>query len=130
MKEERIKLLEELYEAATQLVSYTSYAEIVGAISHNRSAIRKYCDEVQEINAKIKHMDENKRFKVKIRQTEGKVINPKAKPIDGNVYNFSFGWIEDEGVYKGEKVWLPMDETYPKDAPTYISEGDLEVIDG
>lgn len=125
MNQERIKLLEELYEAATQLVSYTSYAEIVGAISHNRSAIRKYCDEVQEINAKIKHMDENKRFRIKL-----DCVLPNIEQARGQEYQFTLGWVEDEGIYKGQVIWLVNDDNYPDTAPRSIAIQDLEVIDG
>ncbi len=125
MNQERIKLLEDLREAATQLVSYTSYAEIIGAIHHNTNHIRQGCDKVQEINAKIRHMDENKRFKVKARSEL-----THAKQLEGNVYQFTFGWLEEEeGMYKGEAIWLPNDDTYPQDAPTSIASGDLEAVD-
>ena len=31
---------------ATELAEYASYAEIIGAVSHNRKAIREYCDKI------------------------------------------------------------------------------------
>ena len=52
-------LLDEMRDAAVELASYASYAEIVGAISHNRSAIRKWCDKVYEINRKIEDAEES-----------------------------------------------------------------------
>ena len=39
-------IVEELAEAGVELAEYASYSEIVGGISHNRSAIRKWCDKV------------------------------------------------------------------------------------
>jgi hypothetical protein len=39
-------ILAELAEAASELAQFASYAEIVGAVLHNRQPIRKWCDEV------------------------------------------------------------------------------------
>ncbi len=50
-------LLDQMRCAATELADYASYAEIVGAIRHNRAAIRKWCDIVFEINRKIEDAD-------------------------------------------------------------------------
>ncbi len=41
---------EEMAKAGLELAQYASYAEIVGAISHNRQAIRKWCDKVFEFH--------------------------------------------------------------------------------
>lgn len=132
MKQERIDLLEQLKQAASELASYASYAEIIGAIHHNRSQIRQYCDQVQEINAKIRHMDENKRFKVKVRQNIGVDVSLYAEQIDGKEYNFTFGWDcdgNDLSAYKGEQAWMVADDTYPDSAPRWLASGDLEAID-
>lgn len=47
------KRIEELTHLATELAEYTSYAEIVGAISHNRQPIREFCDKIFDFNRKI-----------------------------------------------------------------------------
>lgn len=50
--EQAVKYLKygaEMEEAAKELAEYASYAEIVGGVSHNRSAIRKWCDKVFEL---------------------------------------------------------------------------------
>ncbi|KQT08495.1 hypothetical protein ASG40_11480 [Methylobacterium sp. Leaf399] len=45
--------IEELAKAALELASYASYAEMVGAIGHNRDQIRKWCDEVYRIRETV-----------------------------------------------------------------------------
>lgn len=40
----------EISSYATELAQYASYAEIIGAISHNRQSIREYCDKVFAFN--------------------------------------------------------------------------------
>lgn len=42
------EILQELADAGVDLAEYASYSEIVGGVSHNRSAIRKWCDKVFE----------------------------------------------------------------------------------
>jgi hypothetical protein len=42
-----------LATAGVELAEYASYAEIVGGVSHNRGAIRKWCDTIFEINRRI-----------------------------------------------------------------------------
>ena len=49
-----LELLKELSEAASSLAQYASYAEIVGAIAHNRQPIREGCDKVFQINHKVR----------------------------------------------------------------------------
>lgn len=46
-------ILTELSEAARELAQYASYAEIIGAIGHNRQPIRKWCDEVFRLCGKL-----------------------------------------------------------------------------
>ena len=53
-----ISLLAEMRSAAVELAGYASYAEIVGAVSHNRSAVRKWCDEVFRLNRAIEDAEE------------------------------------------------------------------------
>jgi len=56
MKKERDELqgrIDEISTYATELAEYASYAEIIGAVSHNRSAIREYCDKVFAYNRAI-----------------------------------------------------------------------------
>lgn len=38
---------------ATELAEYASYAEIIGAVLHNRKAIREYCDKIFAHNRAI-----------------------------------------------------------------------------
>ena len=45
-----IEILGRLHRAATELAMFASYAEIVGAVSHNREPIRNWCDEVFAIH--------------------------------------------------------------------------------
>lgn len=68
------------------------------------------------------------KFKVKIRRDLAKV-RPEAECIDGNIYDFSFGWIIDLSLYAGESAMIPRDSTYPKEAPSWIASGDLVCID-
>ena len=51
-------MADELLHAATELAQLASYSEIVGGISHNRSHIRKWCDEVFAIRKRLPE-DEN-----------------------------------------------------------------------
>lgn len=50
---EKEKRIEELTHLATELAQYASYAEIVGAISHNRQPIREFCDKIFDFNKKV-----------------------------------------------------------------------------
>lgn len=45
-----LDLLDRMHQAATELAMFASYAEIVGAVSHNRIPIRKWCDEVFSVH--------------------------------------------------------------------------------
>jgi hypothetical protein len=54
------ELLQKLCSAADELAQYASYAEIVGGIHHNRSAIRNNCDIVFSINQEIREYFEEK----------------------------------------------------------------------
>jgi len=53
-----ISLLAEMRSAAVELAGYASYAEIVGAVQHNRAAVRKWCDEVFRLNRAIEDAEE------------------------------------------------------------------------
>ena len=68
------------------------------------------------------------RFTVKIRPVyDGRAIRPNAQQINDKTYNFMLGWVmDDDDPYPGETAWIPRDDTYPKDAPTWIASGDLE----
>lgn len=44
---------DEVTHLAIELAKYASYAEIIGAVSHNRSAIRKYCDDIFDFNKRV-----------------------------------------------------------------------------
>ena len=41
-----LDILGRMHKAATELAMFASYAEIVGAVAHNRESIRRWCDEV------------------------------------------------------------------------------------
>jgi len=70
------------------------------------------------------------RMRVKIRRGPGWGVKPGAEQIDGRVYVFLQGWMsDDDDPYPGERVWIPSDENYPKFAPAWIAEGDLERVD-
>jgi hypothetical protein len=45
-----LDLLDRMHHAATELAKFASYAEIVGAVSHNRKPIREWCDAVFEVH--------------------------------------------------------------------------------
>lgn len=125
MNEERIKLLEEVREAASKLASFASYAEIVGGIHHNRSQIREHCDTVYELLAKIKHMDENKTFRIKFRDP----VTAIQQRMQGQVYKMSYGWLVNEcDPNCTESEWYPNDPAYPEDGPRDISILDLEEV--
>ena len=47
------KQIDEISSYATELAEYASYAEIIGAVSHNRPAIREYCDKIFAYNRTI-----------------------------------------------------------------------------
>lgn len=65
-------------------------------------------------------------FKVRIREGIGHGIKMNALQLDGFVYNFEHGWeLDDDIRYPGESAWLPQDDGYPKNAPSWIASGDL-----
>lgn len=67
-----------------------------------------------------------KRFKVCIRRRSLEV-RPEAEQIDGNTYNFRYGWEMEEGdPYPGEQAWIADDSDYPDTAPVWVSSGDLK----
>jgi len=70
-------------------------------------------------------------YMVQIRRDIGMTVKPEAEQLDGKVYGFRFGWVQDdEDRYPGESAMLPNDPNWPEDAPVWISSGDLlEVID-
>ncbi len=71
------------------------------------------------------------RYKVKLRRGNNFKVKPEAEQTDGKVYEFLTGWImdkEDTRIYIGETTMHPHDETYPKDAPSWIASGDLEEV--
>lgn len=45
--------VDEISGYATELAEYASYAEIIGSVSHNRHAIRQYCDKIFAYNRAI-----------------------------------------------------------------------------
>ena len=55
---EKLILLTELQEAASELAQYASYAEIVGGINVNKKQIRNWCDKVFALNHKINEIIE------------------------------------------------------------------------
>ena len=71
------------------------------------------------------------RAKVKLRQGYGWVVKDNAKQIDGKVHTFTFGGEIDEknSIYFGENLWIPDRENWPADAPVWLAEPDLEILD-
>jgi hypothetical protein len=66
--------------------------------------------------------------KVVLRRTDYLKVKANAEQLDGNVYKFEYGWgICECDRYAGEIAYLPMDTSYPKDAPTWIASGDHEI---
>ncbi|MCW1497042.1 hypothetical protein [Acinetobacter baumannii] len=51
--EELQKRVDEITNIATELAEYASYAEIVGGVTVNRSAVRNFCDKVFDFNRKV-----------------------------------------------------------------------------
>lgn len=47
------KRVDEITNIATELAEYASYAEIVGGVTVNRSAVRSFCDKVFDFNRKV-----------------------------------------------------------------------------
>jgi len=67
--------------------------------------------------------------KVCIRRNIGLKVRPEAENIDGKIYTFVVAWMQgDSDKYPNEYALMPHDKTYPKDAPKWISEGDLKII--
>jgi hypothetical protein len=54
----REELLALLAHAGVELAMYASYAEIVGAVCHNRTQVRGWCDEVFRLNHALRELDE------------------------------------------------------------------------
>lgn len=69
-------------------------------------------------------------MRVAIRRISGKPVRPEAEAIDGQEFTFGFGWTMGKAeAYPGEAVWVPRDNNYPKNAPTWLTSGDLQPID-
>lgn len=47
------KRVDEITNIATELAEYASYAEIVGGVTVNRSAVRSFCDKIFDFNRKV-----------------------------------------------------------------------------
>lgn len=47
------KRVDEITNITTELAEYASYAEIVGGVTVNRSAVRSFCDKVFDFNRKV-----------------------------------------------------------------------------
>jgi hypothetical protein len=68
-------------------------------------------------------------YRVAIRRDLGIEIRKEAEQIDTAIFFFEPGWIiEDVGHYAGETAMLPRDEMYPRNAPPWISSGDLSFV--
>ena len=69
---------------------------------------------------------------VKIRRTENLKVKPEAEAIDQKTYKFMEGWKiteDDSSIYVGEVAMIPHDDSYPVEAPAWISSGDLVSIE-
>ncbi len=63
---------------------------------------------------------------VAIRRDMGRKVRPGAEQVDGHTYVFTYGWLmAAEDPYPGEIAWVPADQHWPADAPTWIAGGDL-----
>lgn len=52
-------IVREMAKAAVELASFASYAEIVGAVTHNAKQVREWSDRVFELNRRLdKKLDE------------------------------------------------------------------------
>jgi hypothetical protein len=72
-----------------------------------------------------------KRFRVKLRRGGDWEVKENAELIDGQIFEFVTGWVieeDDSTLYAGEMAWIPIDASYPKDAPSWIASGDLEEV--
>jgi len=66
------------------------------------------------------------KFTVKIRREIGREVRPEAEQIDGKTYNFTHGWVmNNDDPYPTEIAYIPRDNEYPDEAPTWIASGDL-----
>lgn len=55
-------------------------------------------------------------------------VKPEALQIDGKVFAFKAMYElteDDTSIYVGETAMMPVDPSYPADAPTWIASGDL-----
>lgn len=69
--------------------------------------------------------DSTKKMRVKLRRGPGFKVKPEAEQIDGKDFVFRYGWLMEDGLYKGETAWLPYGITYPAKAPSWLASGDL-----
>lgn len=65
-------------------------------------------------------------YTVVIRRDIGREVRPEAEQVDGKVFVFRFGWMQDDGdPYPDEAAMIPNDFDWPADAPMWIASGDL-----
>lgn len=67
------------------------------------------------------HHDGAKLFTVRIRRDIGRDVRPEAEQLDGKYFKFRYA----SKMEQGEAAVMPDDPAYPKDAPRWISMGDL-----
>lgn len=53
MSDAAVTKLAEMAHAAMELAQFASYAEIVGALSHNRKPVREWCDKIFALNHEL-----------------------------------------------------------------------------
>lgn len=65
-----------------------------------------------------------------IRGDIGEGVKPEAMPVNGQKFNFVYGFqIDDEDRrYPGESAWIPDDQNYPTTAPAWLASGDLRDV--
>ena len=67
-----------------------------------------------------------KRYRVELRRNLPISVKKCAEQVDGKVYNFYFaGTQDDDELYPGEDMWMPIDAEYPSNGPSWIASGDL-----
>lgn len=64
-----------------------------------------------------------KTFTVKLRRDLE--VREEAEIIDGYTGPFERGWLENDGIYKGEFIWVPVKKDWPTSAIKWVAEGDL-----
>ena len=66
--------------------------------------------------------------KMKVKLRKDWQIKSEAQQLEGKVFEFIEAWDitdDDSSIYVGEKAMMPVDPSYPANAPSWIASGDL-----